>query len=247
MALQSNHFYLENVLEELDTPGEWYFSPKDSMLYFWPNSTATAVPTSSASGATAEELELELGLELVAPLLDTLVSVKGAKDVSIEGIHFTETRATYLEQYEVPSGGDWSIHRGAAVFIEDSSNITVVACTFNQTGGNALMLSNDVTDSAILENEFVHTGDSAIATLGTSDRIFATAPTYPNRIMIRGNHIHEVGVFGKQTSCYFQALASNVSLIDNLCYNGPRAGLNYNVSSSAIDRQQPPVPGRPLA
>ena len=38
----------------------------------------------------------------------------------------------------------------------------------------------------------------------------------------------QVGVFGKQTSCYFQAVASNISLIDNLCYNGPRAGLNYN-------------------
>ena len=174
--------------------------------------------------------------ELVAPLLDTLISVHGAMDVSIEGITFTETRATYFEQYEVPSGGDWSIHRGAAVLIEDSSNVTVQGCTFNQTGGNAVMLSNDVTDSAILENEFVYTGDSAIATLGTSDRIFATTPTYPNRIMIRGNHIHEVGVYGKQTSCYFQALASNVSLIDNLCYNGPRAGLVRSVSSAIIAR-----------
>ena len=98
----------------------------------------------------------------------------------------------YIPTQEVPSGGDWSIHRGAAVFIEDSSNITVAACTFNQTGGNALMLSNDVTDSAILDNEFVYTGDSAIATLGSSDRIFATEPTYPNRVMIARNHIHEV-------------------------------------------------------
>lgn len=204
-------------MEELDAPGEWYFSPKESTLYFWPNTT-----TRSPIG------DITPSQELVAPLLDTLISIKGAKDVSIEGIHFTETRATYLEQYEVPSGGDWSIHRGAALFIEDSSNVTVLGCTFNQTGGNAVMLSNDVTNSAILENEFVYTGDSAIATVGTSDRIFATAPTYPNRITIARNHIHEVGVYGKQTSCYFQALASNVSLIDNLCYNGPRAGFNYN-------------------
>ena len=90
------------------------------------------------------------------------------------------------------------------------------------------MLSNNVQDSAIVGNEFVHIGDSAIATLGSSDRIFATAPTYPNNILIKGNHIREVGVYGKQTSCYFQAVAANVSFVDNLCYNGPRAGLNYN-------------------
>jgi hypothetical protein len=38
------------------------------------------------------------------------------------------------------------------------------------------MLSNDVRDSTVVENEFIHTGDSAIAALGSSDRIFGTAP-----------------------------------------------------------------------
>jgi hypothetical protein len=99
-GIKDNHFYLENVLEELDQPGEWYFDAKASLLYYWPNATDAGVTQ-----------------EVVAPLLDTLISVKGARDITIEGIEFTETRATYLEQYEVPSGGDWSIHRGAAVFI----------------------------------------------------------------------------------------------------------------------------------
>ena len=44
------------------------------------------------------------------------------------------------------------------------------------------------------DNEFVHTGDSAIATLGSSDMIFGTEPTYPNRITIARNHIREVGI-----------------------------------------------------
>ena len=135
------------------------------------------------------------------------------------------------------------------MFIEDSTNVTVKGCSFNQTGGNALMLSNNVQDSAVTDNEFVHTGDSAIATLGSSDMIFGTEPTYPNRITIARNHIREVGICtllcrrhppsrpaptelsdcalaadGKQTSCYFQALASNISFVDNVCYNGPRAG-----------------------
>ena len=84
-GITSNHFYLENVLEELDAPGEWYFSPNESTLYYWPNTT-----TSSGIFGSMQQ-------ELVAPLLDTLISVKGATDVSIEGIHFTETRATFLD------------------------------------------------------------------------------------------------------------------------------------------------------
>ena len=40
--------------------------------------------------------------------------------------------------------------------------------------------------------------------------------------------MHDVGIYGKQTSCYFQAITCGTSLIDNLCYNGPRAGINFN-------------------
>ena len=143
--IPGQHYYIENVLEELDEPGEWFFDANASTLYFMPNATG---------GSAAAR-----NLELVAPLLDTLVSVKGAKDISFEGIDFTETRATYFEQFEVPSGGDWSIHRGGALFVEDSSNITIASCVFNQTGGNAVMLSNNVVDSRVTGNEFVHTGD----------------------------------------------------------------------------------------
>merc|ERR1712139_561970 len=56
----------------------------------------------------------------------------------------------------------------------------------------------------------------------------ATAATYPNRNTVARNHIHEVGVYGKQTSCFFQAISANTSLEDNICYNGPRAGVNFN-------------------
>ena len=40
--------------------------------------------------------------------------------------------------------------------------------------------------------------------------------------------MHEIGVYGKQTSCYFQALGQENRVEDNLCYNGPRAGINWN-------------------
>ena len=117
-TISRNHYYVENDLALLDAPSEWYYDPAGT-LYYWPN-------------ATSGEVEVAAPKEVVAPLLDTIVSVKGASDVSFVGFTFTETRSTYLSQYEVPSGGDWSIHRGAAFFVEDSSAVNISDCSFNR-------------------------------------------------------------------------------------------------------------------
>ena len=106
--------------------------------------------------------------------------------------------------------------------------MTVRACTFNQTGGNALMLSGGVTNSTIEANEFVHVGDSAVLLLGRTDGIDGTKPTYPNHNYVGYNLMHEIGVYGKQTSCVFHSLAANSTIEGNTCFNGPRAGFNWN-------------------
>mmetsp|Transcript_30133 Transcript_30133/g.90269 ORF Transcript_30133/g.90269 Transcript_30133/m.90269 type:complete len:980 (+) Transcript_30133:3-2942(+) len=210
-GINSNHYYVENLLEELDAPGEWFFDPVESQLYFYPNST-DGTP----------------GSEVVAPLLSSIVRIEGGSDIAFSGFTITETRATFLEQYEVPSGGDWSVHRGASIEIVDSSNISVTDCTFDQIGGNGILLSNAAHDSVILRNEFVQTGDSAVVAVGSSVGIVGTGQTYPKNNIIAENHMHETGVYGKQTSCYFQALGQANRFEDNLCYNGPRAGINWN-------------------
>ena len=119
-------------------------------------------------------------------------------------------------------------HRSGALFVQDAENIQVTRCLFNQTGGNGVFLSNYVRNATIADNEFTLVGDSAIASLGSTNAVFGTAPTYPNQNTIANNHIHDFGVYGKQTSCYFQALTANTTLVDNVCYNGPRAGINFN-------------------
>lgn len=85
--------------------------------------------------------------------------------------------------------------------------MTVANCTFNQTGGNAVIFSNNVVDSSVLYSEFVHIGDSAIVSLGSTDTIFGTEPTFPNRILIANNHIREVGIYGKVWTGFDQSSA----------------------------------------
>lgn len=57
-----------------------------------------------------------------------------------------------------------------------------------------------------------------------SQGVVGTAQTYPKNNVIAFNHMHEIGIYGKQTSCYFSSLGQANRVEDNLCYNGPRAG-----------------------
>lgn len=52
--------------------------------------------------------------------------------------------------------------------------------------------------------------------------------TYPAFNQIVGNHIDTIGVNMKQTSCYFKAITYANNISNNICHNGPRAGVNFN-------------------
>ena len=55
-----------------------------------------------------------------------------------------------------------------------------------------------------------------------------TNPTYPAHNTIVGNHFDTVGVYMKQTSCYFKAITYANTISNNICHDGPRAGVNFN-------------------
>ena len=58
--------------------------------------------------------------------------------------------------------------------------------------------------------------------------MFVQASEYPHNNFIERNYFDTVGVNMKQTSCYFKAITFGNTIRDNICFNGPRAGLNWN-------------------
>lgn len=112
-SLSGAEFYVENIWEETDAPNEWFYDASSATLYYYPNSTTDASD-----------------LELVATRLKTLISIRGdasapVSAITIRGLTFTQTESTLLDAYEVPSGGDWSTHRGATVFVEGAQNVVI--------------------------------------------------------------------------------------------------------------------------
>ena len=207
-------WYVDNIFEEMDSPGEWYYDDDHMILYFVQNGT-------------------ELPEEGVGAVLDQLIVITGSaeepvKNVTITKLTFAHSATTYMSNYEVPSGGDWSVHRGGAIFVEGAEYVLIQNCLFDSPGGNGVFLSDYVRDTVIEGNEFVWVGDNAITAVGTANLIDGTNGNQPRGTKVIGNLVHEIGIYGKQVCAYVQSVACQTQLEGNVFFNGPRAGVNLN-------------------
>jgi hypothetical protein len=251
-------FFVEGVREALDAEGEWWVDADTRTLYILPNGTAAATASapepattvggaetgngtsSGTSGSASARAGNASNIQLVAPLLATLIGVRGEDDasggggpvinVTLSGLRFAHTAATFLQPYVVPSPGDWSIHPGGALFVDGSDDLDVDQCRFDRVGGNAIFLSGHAWRTRVTRSEFALVGDSAIATVGTlgAGNNGITRSDYPLDTKIVGNHFHEIGVTGKQSAAWFSAVSCRTTFSGNVAYNGPRAGVNIN-------------------
>ena len=212
--LVSGSWLVENVLSELDDPGEYFFETKSKLLYVYPNKTA------------ADKSGLQ-GLRLA--VLEELITIgEGAMNISIQGIGFRDTAATYMGEWGIPSGGDWALHRGGAVFIQKASNILIENCPFERLDGNAIFLSGRTRNVTIRRNTFAWIGENAIATWGDTDGFDALAGDYPIHTVVEGNVMRELGLYQKQSSGIAQNKAALTTIRHNIIFNVPRAGINFN-------------------
>lgn len=105
-------------------------------------------------------------------------------------------------------------------------------CSWIQVGGNAVAFDGYVHDSAILDGDFIQTGDSGVVSVG---QLPENAPhdgtgfeTFPTNNTVARCHFGSTGVYGKQTSALFVAVSKRIQFTDNVLYDGPRAGININ-------------------
>ena len=108
---KASWFYIENIFEELDVPGEWFLDEETSQLYYFPG-----------TGVNLQASIFEV------PVVKDLIQIKGSVDkpvkhISIKGITFTQSTLTFMEEYEPVARGDWAIHRGGAIFMGRSRKL----------------------------------------------------------------------------------------------------------------------------
>ena len=206
--------YVHNIFEELDDANEFFVDPATRTLYFMSNGT---MPTS-----------------FVASQIPCIISAQGSREspvasVTIRGITFTHTSNTFLRPYVVPSGGDYSVHRGGAVVLQGTSDVVIVSNSFEQLGSNALVVSNYNNNTAIVYNQFSWLGESAIILVGETDGIDGVSNlNQPTRTHIESNLMHDFSVYVKQGDAIMESIARSSVWAGNLAFNSPRSIFNKN-------------------
>ena len=225
---------VENVLEELDAPGEWFLDKDASKLYIYPTI----------------ETNLESAIVEVSILKDLFQLVGTEKDpvknVTISNITLQHTKRTFMEKYEPLLRSDWTIYRGGVVFFEGTENCKIEQCILKDLGGNAILASKYNNNLQITENHIYDCGASAISFIGDPSAVRSPAfqygeivpfsemdtlsgpknELYPRNSLVENNLIHRIGRTEKQTAGVQIAMAMDITIKNNSIYDVPRAGIN---------------------
>lgn len=237
--LNLSNWYIENVMEELDSPREWFFNQSTRTLYYKPNA--------SAPGTTDPATGLPTG-DFVMTGTKVLINATGSQadpvvNVSIGGLVLRDTAYTYMDPHGLPSGGDWALQKQGAITLVGTEGTVIENNLFTRLDGNAIFIGGYHRGLQISDNEFEFIGDSAMASWGdTGFRLNANGSktmNYPvgpdgrggnqNRgAKITGNIARELGLWQKQSSMWFQAVTTGTEFKGNVFMNGPRAAYNDN-------------------
>jgi hypothetical protein len=118
-------FYIRNVFEELDAPGEWYFDAGSQTLYLWPPAP------------------LEDGL-VVASRVDTILSFAEAHDVTFHGftIESCTRNAVTIKDSERVRIETCTIRNTLldGVQISGGSDNAIIGCDIYEVGGRGILL-----------------------------------------------------------------------------------------------------------
>ncbi|MFN6388447.1 MAG: right-handed parallel beta-helix repeat-containing protein [Bacteroidota bacterium] len=102
-----------NILEELDSPGEWWLDKKTGMLYVWPPVNRPANSDGKTDIATAN---------ITVSILETpIVSIINAEHLTIEG-------------FTIEAGRDMG------VYLEGGNNNTIAGCTVRNLGTSGIFM-----------------------------------------------------------------------------------------------------------
>src|SRR6202050_4806141 len=208
-----SRFFIDNVFEELDAPGEWFLDTRNSMLYYYPQ------PGTHLDTALIE-----------VPQHESIIRFTGTQDspvqnLSFKGFRFAHTQATYKARYDVPSLSDWSIHRGGTVFAEGTRQCSIEDCWFDAIGGNGVFVNNYNRDFNVTGCKFTETGDSAMCFVGDLEQTNGTQRAFPYECRASNNLAHDCGFFGKQIAGVYISRAKRITVSHNLIYNMPRAAV----------------------
>jgi hypothetical protein len=142
--VKGDRFFVENVFEELDAPGEWYYDGADHALYFWPPDDGQSF-TGSVSIPTADSLVVFDGARHIVLSGLTLrycnksaVVIKNSEHISIAGCTISDagekaveilpaSRHNKIISNDITRTGDYAITMTAPLFNHDQASHNIIS------------------------------------------------------------------------------------------------------------------------
>ena len=214
--IETGPYYFDGIFDELDVVNEWYYNKTSKILYFIPNMTINNTG------------------DLIIANLDKIFHFKGDNiknpltNVVISNLIIKHTRYNFLEPWGVPSGGGWALNNNAALYYENTTNMTVSDSYFYNIDGNAIMLYGYNRNNTFIRNEFTSIGCNVMGGWGITNDYDGTNLLQPRFTNIIENYVHEIGLYQLQSSAWFQAKTCQTTVKNNIVFNVPRAAINLN-------------------
>ncbi len=208
-------FYLENAMELLDEPGEFYFDRNAKRIYYYPFPEENMETAQCYVGVT-----------------ETLVQITGTdKNTRVDGLTFENIQFKYGAWNAVSTTGMLTnqadnlrdtasplnfVLMPSQVRVEYARNITFRGCVFACLGSTALGMTNAVSDSLIDGNVFKDISGIAISVGNTKhDKNMANTMARPDRIDITNNVIRRIGTEFRSSPAIIAYYVSNVRIMYN--------------------------------
>lgn len=225
--------YVENVLEELDAPGEWFHDRRQGWLYFKP--LAGRQPPARGFRRSTQEA-----------LIRIEGRTAGVEHVQVRHLVLRETEPTFLKATEPLLRSDWKFHRVGAVTIENAGHVRVEDSEFVDLGGHAVVVSGRAQQVTVARNHIHDIGGTAVAFVGRPEAVRsplfeyherlelaaidrqpgARSDAYPRDSQAIDNLIHDVGQIDRQASGVQLSMAARITVDHNSIHRMPRAGIN---------------------
>ena len=226
---------VENIFEELDAPGEWFYNTKEQKLYY--------IPEVNTDLKTAK-------VEIVR--LSHLIEFNGSKENPVKSVHlkgfvFRHAARTFMENKEPLLRSDWTVCRGGAVVYNGAEDCSITDCEFDQVGGNTIFVNN-YNQRITIRGCYIHnSGANGIAFVGDPNTVRSPifrygdqdfknidhtpgpkGDNFPEDCLVEDCLITMTGRDEKQTAPVHISMSHKIRVNHCSIYDVPRAGININ-------------------
>lgn len=208
-----NPYFLENLEQDLDEPGEWFLNSTTGELTYLPRNDETID-----------------GVVLVAPRLEKLLVVRGERDgagpvryVSFQGLGFRHSEWLLpMEGYDVSQGQP---QLPAAVEVADAGEIHFTRCIIAHTGAYGATLGTGTHDCSMTGCLLADLGGGGIKVGDSRMNRHAVAPVLPSGNRLENNTITDTGMIHFSANGIWCGVVRDVCIRHNEVRNNPYSGI----------------------